>query len=175
MLKKVGILGGLALVALLLVTFTGSALAAPPGPNHYGFGFLDRVTLQRVATLLGATPADLTAQLQQGKTLAALAQAKGVAEQTLADMILQPFKDRLALQVKYGYLTQEQADALLQAQQARVKDLITATPGTNAENGFGGCHGSGWGGPGGMMGTGMTGFGGQGMMGTGGSGMMGWW
>lgn len=172
MVKKLGMLGGLVLVAVLLVTFAGSALAAPPdppaGPGYTGFGFLDRVSLQRVATLLGTTPADLTAQLQQSKTLVQLAQAKGVNEQTLSDTILQPFKDRLALQVKYGYLTQEQADASLQSQQARVKELITTVPGSSTGTGYGSCHDGGFGGPVGMMGGGgRTGFGGR--------GMMGWW
>jgi len=119
MSRKLGILGSVLLVTLVFVTFAGTALAQPPTPTPpgrgYGLGFLDRVTLQRAATLLGTTPADLAAQLQQGKSLAQLAQAKGVTEQALTDNILQPIKDQLALQVKYGYLTQEQADARLQA------------------------------------------------------------
>lgn len=168
MLKKVRMLGGLGLVALLLVIFTRSAMAAPPapgaGPGYRGFGFLDRVALQRVASLLGTTPADLTAQVQQGKTVAQIAQTKGVAEQAVVDTILQPFKDRLAIQVKYGYVTQAEADASLQAQQERVSQLIATVPGPDAGTGYGLCHGGGSGGLGGMMGPG-------GMFGTG--GMMG--
>ncbi|MDP2935727.1 MAG: hypothetical protein Q8O86_04465 [Dehalococcoidia bacterium] len=82
-----------------------------------------------------------------------------------SDTLLQPFKDQLALQSKYGYVTQQQADARLQYEQGRVKDLINTAPGPNGNNGYGygSCHGGGWGGFGGMMGS----FGGR--------GMMGWW
>ena len=164
MTKKLGALGSLALVALLLVTFTGTALAQPPTPTgpYYGLGFLDRVTLQRVANVLGTTASDVWSQLQQGKTLSQIAQAKGVSEKAVTDAILQPTRDRLALQVKYGYLTQAQADARLQYEEDRVKELISTTPGAYGENDYGygwGCHGGGWGG----------------MMGYGGWGTMGWW
>ncbi len=89
MRRKLGILGGVLLVALVFVTLAGTALAQPPTPTPprpgYGLGFLDRVTLQRAAALLGTTPAELAAQLQQGRSLAQLAQAKGVTEQALTD------------------------------------------------------------------------------------------
>ena len=168
MRKKIGVLGGLALVAFLLVTLAGTALAQPPAPTtqNYGFGFLDRVTLQRVANLLGTTPVEVTTQLQGGKTLAQLAQAKEVTEQALTDTILQPVKDQLALQVKYGYLTQEEADARLQYEQTRTRELINTGFTSSPEDGYGPWQGRGFGGPGGMMG----GFGGM-MRGLG--GMMG--
>lgn len=64
-----------------------------------------------------------------------------------------------------GYVNQQQANARLQYEQGRAKDLINTAPGTNGNNGYGygSCHGGGWGGFGGMMGS----FGGR--------GMMGWW
>ncbi len=166
MKRKLGLFGSLVFAVLLAVTFTGTALAQPPIPTapYNGFGFLDRVTLQRVANVLGTTANDVAAQLQQGKTLAQIAQSKGVGEKALTDAILQPTRDRLALQVKYGYLTQTQVDARLQYEEARVKELISTTPGAYGDYGDGsgwGCHG-GWGGLGGMMGYG-------------GYGMMGWW
>ncbi len=98
------------------------------------------------------------------KTLAQIAQAKGVSEKALTDAILQPSKDRLDLQVKYGYLTQAQADARLQYEEARVKDLISTSPGPYGDYSYGSgwsCHGGG--GRGGTMG----GFGGR--------GVTGWW
>ncbi len=192
MVKRLGILGGVAIIGILLVMFAGSVLAAPPTPTPgqgNGFRLLDRVTLQRVATLLGTSPDDVSTQVQQGKTLLQVAQAKNVTEQALTDLILQPFKDRLTIEVKYGYLTQQQADATLQARRSRTKDLINATPGANGNsNGDGGCHGSDSGGAGGMMGSegtggmmgsglysGMMGSGGTGATNFGGQGMMGFW
>ncbi len=171
--RKLGILGVLTAVALLVVTFAGSALAAPPtptpGPSNYGFGFLDQVTLQRVATLLGTTSDDVAGQLQQGQTLAQIAQAKNVTSQALTDTLLQPTKDQLDLQVKYGYLTQDQANTTLQNQQTRVNNLINTAVGqygNNGDNGYGPYGGGMMGGSGGMMGPGgfggmMNGFGGM--------------
>ncbi|MDO8688656.1 MAG: hypothetical protein Q7R39_01345 [Dehalococcoidia bacterium] len=180
MAKRWGILVSLVAVALTLVTFTGSILAAPPSPApgpNYGFGFMGGVMLQRVASLLGITTDDIAAQLRQGKTLVQIGQTRNVSEQVLADTFVQPMKDELSLQTKYGYLTQEQAGARLQAQQDRVKDMVNATPGAQGTDGYGSgaCPGVGLGGPGGMMGAGgMMGFGGQGGPGFGGRSMMGW-
>lgn len=178
--RKLRILGILAAVALLLVSVTGSALAAPPnptpGPSNYGFGFLDGVTLQRVATLLGTTTDDVVGQLQQGQTLAQIAQAKNVTSQALTDTLLQSTKDQLDLQVKYGYMSQDRANATLQNEQTRVNNLINTAigpNGNNGNNGYGyGPYGGGMmGGYGGMMGGGwggmMNGFGGM-MNGVGG-------
>lgn len=169
MVRKLGILGGLIAAAILLVAFAGTALAAPPTPgpgqNNYGYGLMDRVTLQRVATALKTTPEDITAQLQQGKTLAQIAQAKNVGEQALIDTLLQPIKDQLALNVKYGYMTQELADTHLKNQQDRIKQLVETVPGANGDDGYGSCHAAM-----GSYGAGMMG-GAGGMMG--GSGMMG--
>lgn len=200
MSRKLGILGVLAAVALLVVGLTGSALAAPPTPtpgtSNYGFGFLDRVTLKRVATLLRTTTDDVTGQLQQGQTLAQIAQARDVTSQSLTDTLLQPVKDQLDLQVKYGYLSQDQANTRLQYEQTRVGNMINTSVGPNTDNansygpngggmmgGFGDTMGSGgWGGLSGMMngfggmmgnfGNMMNGFGGM-MGGFGGRGMMG--
>lgn len=166
--RKLGILGVLAAVALLLVGLTGSALAAPPTPTpgttNNSFGFLDRVTLKRVATLLGTTPEDVAGKLQQGQTLAQIAQAREVTSQALTDTLLQPVRDQLDLQVKYGYLSQDDANARLEYEQTRVSNIISTPIGQNSNNAYGyGPNGGGMmGGSGGMMGSGgWGGFGGM--------------
>ncbi|MDP2661505.1 MAG: hypothetical protein Q8R28_12330 [Dehalococcoidia bacterium] len=174
MSRKSGMLGVLAAVALLVVALTGSALAAPPTPtpgtSNYGVGYLDQITLKRVATLLGTTPEDVIGKLQQGQTLAQIAQAREVTSQALTDTLLQPVKDQLDLQVKYGYLNQDDANTRLEEEQNRVSTIVNTAIGQNGNNGygygqygggmmggFGGTMGSsGWGGLGGMM----NGFGG---------------
>lgn len=177
MSKRAGILGVLAAVTLLVVGLTGSALAATPTPTpgtgNYGFGFLDQVTLKRVATLLGTTADNITGQLQQGQTLAQIAQAREVTSQTLTDTVLQPIKDQLDLQVKYGYLSQDQADNRLQYEQTRVGNIINTAIGSNADNsnGYGPNGGGMMGGFGGTMGSGARG--GLGGMMNGFGGMMG--
>src|SRR3990172_3145946 len=74
-----------------------------------GMGLGLKVTTERVATLLGTTTADLKAQLQTGKTLADIAKARGVSNDTLVQTILAPFQEHLDIMVKYGYLTKDQA------------------------------------------------------------------
>lgn len=153
------------------------------GPN----GIMSQVaqtTGQRVANLLGMTTTDLQAQLQSGKTLADIAAANGVSQDTLAQTIIGPMDDQMDLMVKYGYLTQEQANGMLQRMQAGVQNMMTgnlAGPnGLTSAGGYGWMAGmmGGWG----ASGTGVSpspsgGFGG-GMMGGiagGRGGMMGGW
>src|SRR5579871_2799681 len=60
---------------------------APGGPRGMGgpFGSIG----QETATILGMTPQDLQAELQQGKTLAQVAQEHGVSADALADQLTQ--------------------------------------------------------------------------------------
>lgn len=85
-----------------------------------------QVTTQRVATLLGTTTTDLQTQLQSGKTLAGIATEKGVTQEALAQTILGPMTDQMNLMVKYGYLTQDQADTMLQRMKTAVQTLTTS-------------------------------------------------
>jgi len=149
-------------------------------------GYLDNATLNRVAVVLGLTPAELTTQLQSGKTLAQLAKDKNVTSDKVVDAILAPHKDQLQLRVKYGYITQTQSDSYLATakQQAEItlnRTFNTSgvtggpnTPGYSANDMLSDCNNMmGSGGMGSMMGSngGMMG-GGGGMM-SGGGGMMG--
>ncbi|MBI2305629.1 MAG: hypothetical protein HYU86_12895 [Chloroflexi bacterium] len=174
MKKLVGLVAGLALVALVLGV--GTTFAQPPTPTQTGapngwagHHLLDTVTLNRIATLLGTTVSDLTQQLQGGKTLLGIAQSKGVSESTLINTILEPFKDQIQLSVKYGYLTQTQADEAITEAIETIKELLAQPIQSNTSWGNCPMHG---GLGGGMMGGGMMGGGGTGMMG-GGYGMMG--
>lgn len=153
MRRSVGILGALALVVLVSALYVGSALAETPtptpnttvpdtiigngprawakvGPLGMGFGLgrnLMGHTLDRVAEKLGMTADDLMARLRNGDTLKAIAEEKNVSEGDLADHILAPVKDSLQVRVKYGQMTQEQADAALaQAKQALTKLMETS-------------------------------------------------
>lgn len=134
-----------------------------------GTAYLDGVTLKRVADLLQTTVADLQAQLRDGTSLKEIAESKGVSLETLIDTILAPHADMLASQVKYGYLTQEDANTLLERERDRLTYSLSGTPGSTQ----GTTPGQGWGMMGGygmmggMMGNMMGGYGGYG------SGMMG--
>ena len=190
---KVKLLAGIAVVVVLLGVVAGTALAADPVNPGTGNGSgwclgggagLGDANLTRIATLLKLTPADLTSQLQSGKTLVEIAQANGVNKDQLVAALIGPYKDMLQIRVKYGFLTQAQADQMLAAHQQQIETAITQ-PITNTGLGF--RHGGMMGGFGGMMrgfgwgytpSTGTTpapGFGTGGMMGGFGRGMMGYY
>jgi hypothetical protein len=99
-----------------------------------------------VARKLGLTYAELNTALQNGKTVAQLAQDKGVSLEALKTAALDAMKASFAELVKQGAMTQEQADWMLD----RVDDM----PMFNFDQGFGPGMMQGGRGPGGMMGRG---------------------
>jgi hypothetical protein len=99
-------------------------------------------TMTAVAKKLGLTYAELNTALQNGQTVAQLAQAKGVSVDILKATALEAMKTSFADLVKQGVMTQEQVDEML--------DHMDDMPMFNFEQGTGRV-------PGGMMG-------GQGMM-----------
>ncbi len=128
---------------------------------HQSGGVHDTVW-KALAEKLGMTSDELTAQIKSGKTLAQIAQEKGVSTKDLAAVMETTMESALAQAVKDGKLTQAQADLMIQHMDGQYEWMVT-----NMSAGMLGT-GSGSGtGPGGMMGTGS----GSGMMGPG--GMMG--
>lgn len=78
--------------------------------------------LDLMAETLGMTQEDLLAELRDGKTVAQVAEEKGVALETLVEALLAPRREALAQKVADGALTQEQADTML----AQMRENITA-------------------------------------------------
>jgi hypothetical protein len=124
----------------------------------------------QVASLLGLTQSDLQNQLASGKTLAELAAAKNVSQDLLTQAMLGPYTDHLAVMVKYGYLTQAQADSYAQQAKIRLQTVITSRIGTSG--GFGGMM-RGWFDGDQSQTAPPSGYYGPGMMGGGFGGMMG--
>jgi hypothetical protein len=123
-----------------------------------------------VADKLGLTSDQLTAGLNSGKTLAQIAEAKGVSRADLVAALEVAHKASLAQAVKDGILTQAQADTMLAQMAGRydwMLDNMGAYAGTGAGYGRGMMGGYGQGMMGGYAGTG-TGYG-RGMMGNWGS------
>jgi hypothetical protein len=96
-------------------------------------GMMGFITPQ-LATLLGTTQDELKTELASGKSLADLAGARNVSQDTLVQTLLGPYTDHLALMVKYGYLTQTQADTFAQQAKTRLQTAVTST----TRNGIGG-------------------------------------
>ena len=191
-------IGIVAVVVVALAVGGGTALAnrntdraVSQAVEYQWGGYLDNATLNRVATVLGITPAELTAQLQSGKTLAQVAKDKNVTTDKVVEAILAPYKDQLQLRVKYGYINQTQADLSLTTAKQQAEITLNRTfnapgvvggpntPGYSANDMESYCNNMmGSGGVGGMMGGnggGMMGGNGSGMMGGNGGGMMGGW
>jgi hypothetical protein len=132
--RILGVMGGMALIALvgLMIVSTAAAQTATPesqtappvpGLKMWGQGFgLGRggstAVYDAVAEALNLTPTELFEQLHSGRTLEEIAQAQGVELQVLRDAANsareQEVKDRIAQAVEDGKITQEQADWMLQ-------------------------------------------------------------
>ena len=123
-----------------------------PGFGHGHFGhFAD---LDAAATYLGLTEAELRAELEDGKTLAEIAEAERKSVDGLVQALLKAASTRIDQAVVDGKLTQAQADELEAGLEQRITDLVNGElhgPGPGFHHGFGpgfGFHG----GPSGLMG-----------------------
>ncbi|MCX7683255.1 MAG: hypothetical protein N2508_15030 [Anaerolineae bacterium] len=139
--KKVLLLGGGVLIALLLVALAGAAIvsaqgatptptpqpgAARPGKGFGGPGLWGLcggpdgrwTVFDAVAAALGLKPEALFSELHAGKTLEEIAEAQGVDIQKVYDAIRaarsEALKQAIEQAVAEGKMTREQADWLLE-------------------------------------------------------------
>jgi hypothetical protein len=144
MKKKLLIGAGVALIVLLLAGLGGAAFVfaqepTPPIPFGWhgggrgmggfgrgGFGWAGGgqwTMFDTAAEALGLTPEELFAELRAGKSLAEIAEAKGVDVQTVHDAMNvardEARKQAIQQAVEDGRLTQEQADQMLEKQENR--------------------------------------------------------
>ena len=84
---------------------------------------------QAVADLLGMTPQELRTEFQAGKSLAQIAEARGVSRDTLKAKILETQKARLDAAVAAGRMTAEQAQQAAARMSANIDRMLDATPG----------------------------------------------
>ena len=102
------------------------------GFGHFGF-FGE---LSAAADYLGLTEAQLRTQLDDGKTLAQVAQAQGKSVDGLVDAMVQAAKQRLDNAVAAGRLTQAQETEMLNGLRDRITHLVNATLPTPEHFGF---------------------------------------
>jgi hypothetical protein len=93
--------------------------------GHHGGG--RGVDLDTAAGVIGVTTDQLQTQLQAGKTLAQIAQTKGISQTTLVSKLVTAEKADIAAKVKAGTLTQAQANSLVAGLQASVTQQVTST------------------------------------------------
>jgi hypothetical protein len=104
-----------------------------------------------LADALGMTTEELYAALSDGQTIAGLAEAQGVEIDALVEVLIAPRIEQLVQAVADGYVTQEQADGMI--------EMMTTHMAWRLESfglGYGGQGGFGGGGCG-MMGGGFRG------------------
>ncbi|MGC8837768.1 MAG: hypothetical protein ACP5UM_05055 [Anaerolineae bacterium] len=153
MSRRMKVFGILALAALLVTAFgattalawgpwggtAGRAAGPAMGPMGWGGrgfgpgrGLGDASLIGVVAEQLDMSVADLVADLQAGKTIAQVAQAKGVALDTLVEAVISPQAEALKQAVADGRVTQEWADLVLKQMRERVEYQMTHTLDTPA-------------------------------------------
>jgi hypothetical protein len=98
------------------------------GWGWHGMGLIDAL-----AELTGLEPTDLYAELQEGKTLLEVAQAHDVSAEQLVEAALDSRSEVLQQRVEAGYLTQEQADWMLDHMEEEMIEHLEAgmSPGFN--------------------------------------------
>ena len=95
------------------------------GPR--GFDGTQSSLLTIAAEQLGTTVEDLMTQLEDGNTIAGLAEAQGVDTQDIADAYLENLSDKLDEAVANERITQERADWMLEQAAENVQERMDAT------------------------------------------------
>jgi hypothetical protein len=111
------------------------------------------------ADVLGMELSDLLAELQDGKSIAEVAEGLGVDPQTIADAHLAQVAESLADAVENERITQEQADSMLEHATETINDQLEGACGGFPPGGFMGRGGRGGGFGGSRGGKGFPGWG----------------
>jgi polyhydroxyalkanoate synthesis regulator phasin len=93
-------------------------------------GFMGRGVASPISVAaeeLGMTASDLVTELRAGKSIADVAQEKGVDVQKITDAYLAQLGEQLSQAVEAGRLTQEQADSMLEQAKERVPEMLNGT------------------------------------------------
>lgn len=99
----------------------GPGRGGPGGPGRGGPG---RVSLAVAAEALGVSEADLHAALHDGQSMADVAEAQGVAVQTVVDALIADATARIDEKLAAGDITQQQADELKAALPERIATIV---------------------------------------------------
>ena len=106
---------------------TGQQGRGPMQGGGMGWGSMMYDDDSAVASLLGLTPTEIAAQRRAGKSLAQIAEAKGVSKDKLVETILADRKAALDERVKAGALTADQAKAMLANMETMVRAMVDNT------------------------------------------------
>jgi hypothetical protein len=111
------------------------ARIAEGGVPLLGFGFGHRhehhafaMELDAAASFLGLTEAELRTQLEEGKSLAEVAEAEGKSVDGLVDALTAAATERLEQAVEDGRLTEAQKEEMVAGLRERITALVNDTP-----------------------------------------------
>ncbi len=128
--KRFFLLGGVALIVVLVASLAGAALvfADEPAPTPevpfdcrgggFGLGRRSWTMFDAAAEALGLTPEEFFAELHSGKALAEIAEEQGVELETVREAVnavqVEAMREAIQQAVEDGRISQEQADWLLE-------------------------------------------------------------
>jgi hypothetical protein len=104
-------------------------------------GGMHEQVLNDLAGALGLTPDELTAELQNNRTLVQIAQEKGVSSSELAGILETAVEAAMKKAVADGTLNQQQADAMLNQMKGSYEQMLSFM-GLGMGSGAGSCHGN---------------------------------
>jgi hypothetical protein len=111
------------------------------GPGHTHADHHPHARLSVAAAALGMTTADLKTELEAGRTIAQVAEAKGVDVQKVIDALVADATTVLNTAVDNGRITREQADARIAELPERMTNVVNRTrPAGEGEDGDGRPH-----------------------------------
>ena len=131
----------------------GEQPTVPYGPMHGRGGMMGgwmmkgNTILDVVADTLGLTIDELLAELNQGLSIAGLAEERGIDVETLISSVSEAHAQALQEAVDEGWMTQEQADWMQEIMAAMIATYVNQAwtggfgPGAGRRYGPGGCHG----------------------------------
>ena len=96
------------------------------GMNHESMMYGVTPMHDDIASYLGMTTQELYNQMAAGKSLVQIAAQKGITEQQLMDAIMAGRRAAYDQAVKGGYMTQAQADAMLQNMNNNLKNMVNS-------------------------------------------------
>ena len=142
--KRIWVIGIVLVAALAITLGAGQAFAhgnstpgdgeAWNGENYCGaygmmggghMGLMGEVTLEQVAGVLGLTTEELQVRLEDGATIAEIAEEKGVDLSLVVDAIVAPHTEMIEARVQDGYLTEAEAATILAQHRLHIEEAVT--------------------------------------------------
>lgn len=131
----------LSILALVIGLLAFAAVTYAQGPGgRGGFGGPDQSLVAVAAEVIGIDQTELVAQLNSGLTIAEVAEANDVSLEAIVSAFLAPRAERMAAAVESGWMTQEQADAMLAQMSETIRARLSAP---STPQGFGFMYGGG--------------------------------